>query len=177
MERARTARFRRVFACRLYNMENAPMHSFRVLLAAIVLTACAASPRPAEPWKIQLKSSGGFAGQGAGTYTVESTGKVTAASPFFKGCSYSLSADELRQFRKVLGAAKPETWKKSYMPENRCCDRFEWVLTFEEGPKSYTTEWLDSGPPMPEDLTAVIEMLSESPSSIRSTAPRRCPQQ
>jgi hypothetical protein len=117
-----------------------------------------AAVAPPRPWKIQLDSSGGFAGRGNGSYTIDSGGTVTVTDMAGKSCTYELTKEELARIEKLLVKAKPKAWSASYMPKNPCCDRFEWTLTLTAGERTYKTQWLDREPkpPAPKDLIALV---------------------
>ena len=135
------------------------MHSRHLAFAILVfaLSACAATSRPIEPWKLELTSSGGIAGRGVGSLTIDSAGASTVSTTDRKQCSFTATADELSKLTDVLQNAKPEAWKSSYEPENACCDRmtYELKVTMAGADKSVT--WIDDPLPMPADLTALIE--------------------
>jgi hypothetical protein len=156
-ERARNCRFPPVFARRIYNVESSRMLSYRMpFLLLLSMTACAASQSaPVEPWRVTVTSSGGLTGRGAGTYSIGSDGVMKVTTVVGKTCSFTATAEEIARVGKLLGAATPERWRESYLPEDTCCDRIEWTLTAEEGDRTFTTKWLDQAPPMPADLTAL----------------------
>lgn len=136
--------------------------------AIVLLMSCAASQTQTEgPWRIEVTTSGGFAGRGAGNYTVDSDGKLTVKTMNGESCSYELKADELARFAKLVGAAKPDAWKESYAPENRCCDRIEYNLTLDRNGSKRATEWIDDPLPMPADLQALADAIVGPPPSLR----------
>ena len=144
--------------CKLYNVENAWMRSRLTLLVLLILFGCAAAPVK-RPWKLELVTSGGFTGRGSGAITIESSGAMHLKTASGKECTVTATADELKRYESLLGAAQPEKWKPSYAPENRCCDRIEYDLTLTIADKTYKTEWISAPLPMPEDLTAIGDAL------------------
>ena len=151
----------------------------RVKLSAILFllfAACTASyAAPKRPWHIEVKTDGGFSGRGAGDYALDSDAKVTARLMNGKACTFTISPEELARFETILGAARPERWKPSYVPEEACCDRFHYALTYDEAGTVRTTEWIDSPLPMPKDLVAVKDaIVGGEPSSVRMLANERC---
>ena len=146
-----------------------------LLLSLVVVANCAAG-RPAlkKPWRVEVQSSGGLTGRGMGTYSIDSDGKLDATLPNGKPCSATLGADRLRELEKVLGETQPGAWKDSYVPENSCCDRFEYSLTFDEAGKKTTTRWIDDPAPMPPDLEALTNAMIHGPRSIRVHAAELC---
>jgi hypothetical protein len=155
---ARNRRFRTNFACDLYNMENGAMRSRLLLLIPLILFGCALTTVK-RPWKLELVTSGGFTGKGTGSVTIDSDRAILVTSPARAQCSFTASADELRRYESLLSAARPQAWSASYAPENRCCDRIDYDLTFTSVDRKYTTEWISAPRPMPKDLTAIGDAL------------------
>jgi hypothetical protein len=151
------------------------MKRFPLLLTLAVLASCAASgPRPAEPWRVEVATSGGIAGRGMGTYAVSSDGKADVTLTNGRSCSFALTADELRRTADVLRGARPAEWKASYVPENSCCDRFEYDLTLDEAGAVTKTKWIDDPLPRPADLEALADAIVGGEWSIRTLATERC---
>ena len=147
--------------------------SFLLLFA---LAACAASQgAPKRPWRVEVTTSGGFAGRGAGDYAIDSDGKVDARLFNGNACKFTTSADDLRRFETILGESHPEQWAPSYVPDDPCCDRIEYVLTFDEAGVKKTTKWIDDPLPMPGGLTALADaMMGGDAKSVRMQAAERC---
>lgn len=145
-------------------------------IAASLTLGCAASQSaPVEPWRVTVTSSGGLAGRGMGTYSLGSDGVVKVTTMAGKACSFTATPEEIARVGNVLGAAKPEGWRESYLPENTCCDRIEWTLTAEEGERTFTTTWLDQPPPIPADLAALGDaIVGGTAGSVRLTYEPRC---
>jgi hypothetical protein len=178
MERARNCIQSHVFAREIYNVENGAMLSVRGCIAdlAVTLTMCAAShSRPMTPWRVEIATSGGLAGRGVGTFAIASDGTVSVRTMTGKSCSYRATEEEIQRFEELLTAATPEKWSASYAPENRCCDRIEYTLTFDEADRRFTTEWIDGPLPMPEDLVALSAAIAGgSESSLRRHYGEQC---
>lgn len=151
-------------------MKNALQLSAFLML---ILTACAAS-RPKEPWLIQIRTAGGFAGRGMGMYSIDSAGKVRIVRANGQACEYDATKDELRRITKLLGDAKPREWKPAYIPENSCCDRFEYLMIIDEASVVTQTRWIDDPLPMPPDLQALIDAIVGGEKSLRVTSSERC---
>lgn len=132
----------------------------RASLFFLVFVACAAStPRPAEPWRVEVTTSGGFSGRGVGSYAMNDAGAIEAKSMAGKQCSFTATAEELAKIEALLAATKPEAWAAEYKPADPCCDRVEWTLTLDEAGRKVTTTWIDDPPPMPADLRALADGL------------------
>ena len=129
------------------------------LAMILMMTSCAASQSHSEgPWRIAVTSSGGLMGKGAGNYAIDSDGKIEVTTIGGKTCTYQATAEELARFRKLIDQARPDTWKESYAPENRCCDRFEYNLTLDRAGSERTTEWIDDPLPMPKDIRYRLDL-------------------
>ncbi|MEO8379792.1 MAG: hypothetical protein ABI779_09030 [Acidobacteriota bacterium] len=147
-----------------------------LFLSAFLFGGCAASStRPLEPWRLEIATSGGIAGRGAGTYALASDGQVTATLTDGRRCTFALTATELRGFADLLRNARPASWKASYVPENPCCDRFEYVLTLDEGGTITKTKWIDDPLPLPPDLEALSGAVIGGEKSLRALGAERCP--
>jgi hypothetical protein len=70
----------------------------------------------------------------------------------------------MTRFRTLLTNARPEGWKESYVPEESCCDRFEYQLTLDEAGTKHTVKWIDDPLPMPGDLQALADAMVGSES-------------
>jgi len=144
-------------------------------LAMVLLMSCAASQTHSDgPWRIEVTTSGGLVGRGAGNYAVDSDGKISLTTTAGRSCTFQATAGELARLNKLVGAARPDAWKDSYAPENRCCDRFEYNLTLDRAGVQRTTEWIDDPLPMPADLQAIADAIVGGPGSLRVDYGPRC---
>jgi len=149
---------------------------FAFLVALLGVFSCAASrSTPQEPWRIEVVTTGGFAGRGAGNYAVDHEGSVSAKLFNGNSCTFRLTEDELRRIRELLAKARPREWKESYVPENPCCDRIEYTLTVDEAGVQSKTTWIDDPLPRPADLVALADaIIGGEAASIRMLATTRC---
>lgn len=146
-----------------------------LLLSVILFTSCAASnASPSEPWRIAVTSSGGLAGRGTGSYAVASNGIVNATLFNGSACTFRLTAEELARFVALLAASRRSEWKESYIPENPCCDRFEYILEVDEGGAVTMAKWIDDPLPMPAGLSALSDAMVGGAQSIRALSADRC---
>ena len=137
------------------------MRSRFALITLMILFGCALTPR--RPWKLELTTSGGFTGRGNGAIAIGSDGALVVRAPGGGAeCSFTATADELKRFESLIANARPEKWRDTYAPENKCCDRIEYVLTLTIAKKTYTTNWIDAPLPMPKDLSALAAALQQS---------------
>lgn len=165
---------RGILVVEFYNMESRLKPSVLTLLL-LGLAGCSASHAALRtPWFVEVNTSGGFAGRGIGTYAIASDGTATARLMNDKQCSWRVPDDQLSRVTALLTAARPEDWESSYSPENTCCDRIAYTLTFDEAGTKTTTHWIDDPRPMPPDLTALANAIVGGEDSIRVEATVRC---
>ena len=146
-----------------------------IFLTVMILAACAAArSRPDRPWRIEVSTSGGITGDGIGSFAIDSEGKIGVRQMSGGECTYQAAAEELERIETLLGQARTETWRESYLPENTCCDRIEYALTIDEAGEVTKTRWLDAPPPMPKDLTALADAIVGGEKSIRAESAERC---
>jgi len=154
----------------LYNVKNAVKLS---ALSLILFAGCAAShAAPKRPWRVEVTTSGGITGRGTGNYAIDSDGKVVARLFNGRECTFTTDAGGIEA---ILAKARPNDWKESYVPENTCCDRIEYTLTYDEAGVKKTTTWIDDPLPMPADLVALSDaIVGGDAASIRMLATERC---
>jgi hypothetical protein len=154
-----------------YNMKSSAKLS--ALLLPLFLAACTASyAGPKRPWRVEIKTDGGIAGRGTGDYAIDSDGKVTAKLFNGRECTFTTDPAPIEQ---LLAKARPREWKDSYVPENQCCDRIHYTLTYDEAGVKTITSWIDDPLPMPDDLVALSSaIVGGEPASIRMLATKQC---
>jgi hypothetical protein len=167
MGRARKYAKAPVFARKVYNLETAMKLSVMIAMMMLTVSCAASRTQPAEPWSIEVTSSGGLAGKGAGSYAIDSTGKVSVTTMTGRSCTLKATDEEMRRFRELLTNARPESLQESYLPKDPCCDRFEYELTLDEAGTKHTVKWIDDPSPMPKDLTALTEAMVGGAESLR----------
>jgi len=137
------------------------MRSRFALLIPLILFGCALTP-VRRPWKLELMTSGGFTGKGSGSITIDSAGAVNITMANGAHCSVKATDDELKRYDALLTSAHPEKWRRSYAPENKCCDRIEYDLTLTSADRKYVTDWISAPLPMPNDLSALGDALLQT---------------
>ncbi len=142
-------------------------------LLTLLGTGCAASQTaPQRPWRIEVTTSGGITGRGAGDYSIASDGKATAKLFDGRTCTFDAPVDRIEA---LLADARPGEWKESYVPENDCCDRISYRLVYDEAGRMTATSWIDDPLPMPADLIALSgAIIGGEATSIRMLAAERC---
>jgi hypothetical protein len=124
-----------------------------VIAAMLLMLSCAASrTKPVEPWSVAVTSSGGLAGRGAGSYSINSAGEISVTTIAGKTCPMPASDETMALFNTLLTNARPNAWSASYIPKESCCDRIEYQLTLDEAGTKHTVKWIDDPSPMPKDL-------------------------
>jgi hypothetical protein len=134
------------------------MLSIRSLLFIAVVAACAARPET-KPWRLELTSSGGFTGRGAGTWVLESTGALKVTTPQGSSCAFHVPDKTLRTIAAAL--ASRSNWGQHYMPKETCCDRVTWELAVDVGGETSKTEWMQVLKEMPKELSTMVETLDK----------------
>jgi hypothetical protein len=157
-----------------------------VLGLTVALAACGSgSVRPSNvsmtaaassTWDIQLVTTGGFTGSGAGGIIVRSDGTAELLDRSRTGqdpsqtaaCRVRLSPPELMELAEGVRLANPAAWRDRYvLPSNPhgCCDMLGYQLTLQrtqaEKPERVQTFWFDDGvAQLPPDLAAVRTRLN-----------------
>jgi hypothetical protein len=146
------------------------------VMAVLLLMSCAASQssKPAAPWRVGITTMGGITGRGNGGWAIGSDGKVEITSLGGRSCTFDATAAERARFETLLANARADTWKASYAPEDRCCDRIEYTMTIDEGGVQRKVEWIDDPLPMPADLTAIVNAMSGAAPSLRTEYGDKC---
>ena len=149
------------------------LSAFSLILLIAACTTTYAGPR--RPWRVEVTTAGGFAGQGTGNYAIDSDGQVTAKLFDGRQCTFEAAAEDVDRIEELLARARPREWKASYEPEETCCDRFAYTLTYDEAGAVTRTRWIDHPLPMPKDLAALADaIVGGGDGSIRMLATRRC---
>jgi hypothetical protein len=173
MERARKCAKAPVFGLEIYNMESV-MKLSAITMMLLILSCAASRTAPPEPWSVEVTSSGGIAGRGAGSFAIDSTGRVAITTMTRKSCAFQATDEEMGRFRELLAKARPDTWSESYVPKDSCCDRFEYELTLDLAGTKKTVKWIDDPAPMPKDLAALTSAMVGTPPSLRVTYGAKC---
>jgi hypothetical protein len=160
---------------KIYNQESRRMLSpGRIALGLLILTIGCSTTSPDEPWRMTLTTAGGLTGSGIGSYVFDSTGSIEIVAMSGARCLLSAAPDELTRMQRLVAAARDEPWRDSYAPEERCCDRIEYVLTLDTGGATRRVEWIDDPLPMPPALTGLSEALAGGRDSLRVKYADRC---
>lgn len=145
-----------------------------ILLSVAMLTTLAVScsqPQPADAssWSVQIKTYGGFAGQGNGNVLITSDGKTRYEPPRVPGktarpCEQRLSGEDLRAVSDAVGQSKPEGWNLPGL-NAAAPDAFGYELELRRGSKEqvYKVKWYDNTrDQLPDDLKRLSEAVNHA---------------
>ena len=126
-------------------------------------------------WRVEITTSGGFAGQGAGNMAVAADGNLNLRN----GCALTLTAGDLKAIRDLVAKAKAAQWKPSYVrPQNPngCCDMIKTTVTLTRAGRKWTSTWFSDHDALPADLDALMSALWWAPQTpaIRERYESRC---
>jgi hypothetical protein len=150
----------------------------RLLLHVVVaiLVAAPAGASPAE-WKIEVTTSGGLTGGGAGDLTLASDGALTLIGPA-RRCTYRMSARELQAIDRLIAKSTPRDWRRAYIDQRNpsgCCDMIRTTLTLSLGGGTFTTHWFSVHPPLAADLESIERALfGADPPGVTSRYSSQC---
>lgn len=119
-------------------------------------------------WKIELTSTGGITGRGAGSLVVRYDGSIVVNGN--NRCSYQLTAGDLQALSDAIRNAQPDSWRECYSFANantHCCDLIQWTvtLTARDGRDNYRTSFIETT--LPQNLKAIVDLLL-APSGLLS---------
>ena len=106
-----------------------------------------AGPFSAGSFDIKIVTSGGFAGGGLGTVSIDADGNVKAGEKGFSGksCKKKVDAAMYAELIALLNLHAANEWEKDYDPSNPgcCCDQFSYGVTIDlvETSTTVTTRW------------------------------------
>jgi hypothetical protein len=139
-------------------------------LAVVLALAVGQTGSEVPEWRVELRSSGGITGRGAGSISVQADGTVAltrAAAvrrPDQSGeptCTVRLP-DKVKPVADALHGLQPDTWRERYTPGGNpggCCDQFQWDLEVTRAgggssPGQLRTSWVgEPAPDLPPDLS------------------------
>jgi len=127
-----------------------------------------------EDWRLSLKTSGGIAGQGAGSLTVNSSGAVIfeerVRPPEIKTCRTNLSIDETQNLRNLIAEWQTPVTGDESGPNIPVPDAFTYKLEISSGTgdRLAASEWFDNTfENLPPPDKALIEALSAQREKVR----------
>jgi hypothetical protein len=141
-------------------------HTLTSCLSLLLLFAgpCTTAPKqepviPKGPWSLKLTTSGGFAGVGRGSISIESDGKFKYEEPISsqqvrKGCKGTMYPRLLQPISDAVAQAQTDGWNRPDL-NVAAPDAFSYKLELRTGasPQSTTVRWYDNtSGKLPEDL-------------------------
>jgi hypothetical protein len=125
---------------------------FALLIAlALVATACGDDDASTDPVSGSVRITGGVAGIDD-TWTLADDGIVTRPD----GTLAVADPADLAVLAAAIADARFFSLDDEYLPEDTCCDRFEYRVSLAQGERSHTVVTIDDAD-APEGLFAVIE--------------------
>lgn len=111
------------------------------------------------PWSLKFTTSGGFAGVGRGSISIESDGKFEYEEPMSpqqvrKGCKGTMYPRLLQPISDAVAKAQTDGWNRPDL-NVAAPDAFSYKLELRTGasPQSTTVQWYDNtSGKLPEDL-------------------------
>jgi hypothetical protein len=145
-------------------------------LLLLLSGGCTRRPAPPKdpatqtgPWSLKFTTSGGFAGVGIGSISVDSDGKFDNSEPMSpqkirKGCTSTLRPRQLEPISEAVAQAKPEDWNRSDL-DLAAPDAFSYKLELRMGSDAppTTVQWYDNTKDrLPADLKHLSEVLMQT---------------
>lgn len=119
-------------------------------------TAATSQPQSAS-WRIEITSSGGFAGRGMGSVIIDD-GTLEARNMSRQLCNGGpLPAAQRRELQRLVDTARPAAWR-DHGPPPGAADMIEYTLTLTRNGESKSVKWTGEDVSMlPADLGALFE--------------------
>ncbi|MEW5986129.1 MAG: protealysin inhibitor emfourin [Chloroflexota bacterium] len=124
-----------------------------ILFVWLLLAACNQT-EPATT-TITYQRSGGFAGV-MEEYTIQSDGTVATKD----GRTFQVEAAQVAQLVEDIEALGFFDLTGDYLPDDTCCDRFEYILTVTKGDQSNTVMTVDAAEEAPAELFQIIDKVN-----------------
>jgi len=125
-------------------------------------------PVTAASWSIQLKTSGGFVGTGAGNLWIDSAGNFKYDPPKRPGqtaraCEQKFTSSELQTVADAVGGSKPDGWQRPGL-DVAAPDAFGYQLELHRDPNQvFNVSWHDNTrDKLPDDLKQLSDTLLKS---------------
>jgi hypothetical protein len=115
-----------------------------------------ASPQAVSEISVIYQRSGGFAGAND-TWTIDPQGKVTHQG---SGTSSQLTLAQRAELASAIRAANFMALEDSYVPQDTCCDRYEYTMTITANGQSKAVRTIDASPTAPPELTQLVDTLN-----------------
>ena len=132
----------------------------------------AAVPDPPDPpaadgaWTLQISTTGGFTGLGAGTVTIVSNGQMTCERT--GPCATALAGPQLQRLTATLASVLEGAWIRR-APSGICSDCLQTTIVFKrragDGVRRLVASWDASQPTAPElrELRRLVFEMRDDP--------------
>lgn len=124
-----------------------------MLLVLLLLAAC--NPADTATAVITYQRSGGFAGV-MEEYTIQSDGAVTTKD----GQTFQVEPAQVEQLVQEIEDLGFFNLTGDYLPDDTCCDRFEYTLTMTKDDQSNTVMTVDAAEEAPAELFQIIDKVN-----------------
>ncbi len=130
-------------------------------------SAPASPPVTSTPVKVVItfQRSGGLAGANA-TWLIQIDG-ATGLMGLQGEALQPLTPAQRAQLLAALRVANIMALNDSYVPQDTCCDRYEYTLTVATNGQSKTIHTIDASPTAPLELTQLIDTLNQLVNTAR----------
>lgn len=120
-------------------------------------TSTTTTQSQSSDWRVEITSSGGFAGRGLGAVVIEN-GTLEARNMNAQICNGGpLGAGERAELQRLVDAARPAAWQNR-KPEPGSADMVEYTLTLRRNGETKTVTWTgEDVSTHPADLAALFE--------------------
>jgi hypothetical protein len=123
-----------------------------IVLALMTLAACGNGPAELSG---SIRMTGGIAAIDA-TWSLDSDGTVTTPD----GSTGVMSEENVARLRGLIESSHFFDLAADQMPEDTCCDRFTYEITFKEGKTTHTVNTMDASD-APPPLSELVDLFRE----------------
>jgi len=114
------------------------------------------TPPAVSEISITYQRSGGLVGA-HDTWLIDPQGKVSSPG---SGAAAQLTSAQMAELIAAIRLANFMTLQDSYLPQDTCCDRYEYIVTITVNGQSKTVRTIDASPTAPPALTHLINTLT-----------------
>jgi hypothetical protein len=115
-----------------------------------------ATPPAVSEISITYQRNGGLMGV-HDTWMINPQGKVSSPG---SGATVQLTSAQMAELIAAIRLANFTALQDSYLPQDTCCDRYEYTVTITVDGRSKTVRTIDASPTAPPALTQLINTLT-----------------
>ncbi len=112
----------------------------------------------AQQISVTYHRSGGLAGRDD-TWTISADGTVSHQGQT-TGTPQQLTPAQMAELAAAIRAANFMSLEDSYVPQDTCCDRYQYEITVTIGGHPKTVRTIDASPTAPAELTGLVDTLN-----------------